>query len=269
MSGSSDKAKTQQVQRSRVDFDHIQLSTQPGVRVGSTVGERGPMLLEDFSARETITHFDLERHNHRDSHGRYVIHKGRTSYHKNGIGGECPAIANSGTFSHSPEHIEEYQIRTQTESCTDCYRQANVDYELAARAAAEIGCATTRAVRVSYGRSSPALSPVTEPAHRISTRRGAVRIADGVDATGTRREVHELTKQAVAKHAKPVAALLCRAGVIRPYRRERPGGGQRPAGAGADHGVFRRGRRRDRPSPGMVAKDGFGPGPNTRMRSWR
>ncbi|OBK96807.1 hypothetical protein A5652_00635 [Mycobacterium sp. 1165178.9] len=51
------------------------LTTQQGVRVDHTddsltVGERGPTLLEDFHAREKITHFDHERIPERVVHAR-------------------------------------------------------------------------------------------------------------------------------------------------------------------------------------------------------
>ena len=60
---------------SRVDRTKGHLTTQQGVRVDSTddsltVGERGPTLLEDFHAREKITHFDHERIPERVVHAR-------------------------------------------------------------------------------------------------------------------------------------------------------------------------------------------------------
>lgn len=60
---------------SRVDRAQGHLTTQQGVRVESTddslkAGERGPTLLEDFHAREKITHFDHERIPERVVHAR-------------------------------------------------------------------------------------------------------------------------------------------------------------------------------------------------------
>jgi catalase len=67
--------KDEQLERVRVDQDGTHLTTQQGVRVDHTddsltVGERGPTLLEDFHAREKITHFDHERIPERVVHAR-------------------------------------------------------------------------------------------------------------------------------------------------------------------------------------------------------
>lgn len=68
-------AKQQQLDHYRVNRDEGYLTTQQGVRVDHTddalsVGERGPSLLEDFHAREKITHFDHERIPERVVHAR-------------------------------------------------------------------------------------------------------------------------------------------------------------------------------------------------------
>lgn len=70
-----DDAKDQDLRRSRVDRAEGCLTTQQGVRVDDTddalkVGERGPTLLEDFHAREKMTHFDHERIPERVVHAR-------------------------------------------------------------------------------------------------------------------------------------------------------------------------------------------------------
>ncbi|WP_027945043.1 catalase [Amycolatopsis taiwanensis] len=174
--------------------------------------------------------------NQRDGYGQQAVHKGRTSYFKNSISGGCPAIADSGTFSHYTEHVEGHKIRKRSESFKDFYSQAtlfwnsmseverehivsafrfelgkvtskeirgrvvaelnNVDHELAIRVSEGVGVtAPAEEVRPNHGRSSPALSQLNAPSNRISTRRIAVLVADGVDATGTRRVVDELTKR--------------------------------------------------------------------------
>jgi catalase len=68
-------AKQRQLEGARVSRDTGYLTTQQGVRVDHTddaltVGERGPTLLEDFHAREKITHFDHERIPERVVHAR-------------------------------------------------------------------------------------------------------------------------------------------------------------------------------------------------------
>src|SRR3954470_23792746 len=67
--------KQDQLDGSRVSRETGYLTTQQGVRVDHTddaltVGERGPTLLEDFHAREKITHFDHERIPERVVHAR-------------------------------------------------------------------------------------------------------------------------------------------------------------------------------------------------------
>ncbi|MFL0180079.1 catalase [Mycobacterium sp. SMC-15] len=67
--------KQRQLDDYRVDRQSGYLTTQQGVRVDHTddaltVGERGPTLLEDFHAREKITHFDHERIPERVVHAR-------------------------------------------------------------------------------------------------------------------------------------------------------------------------------------------------------
>lgn len=70
-----DDAKQRQLDDYRVDRQSGYLTTQQGVRVDHTddalsAGERGPTLLEDFHAREKVTHFDHERIPERVVHAR-------------------------------------------------------------------------------------------------------------------------------------------------------------------------------------------------------
>jgi catalase len=74
MAGNADD-KQRQLDTVRVDPAGSALTTQQGVRIDHTddsltVGERGPTLLEDFHAREKITHFDHERIPERVVHAR-------------------------------------------------------------------------------------------------------------------------------------------------------------------------------------------------------
>jgi catalase len=75
MVNNGENAKQAQLDGSRVSRESGYLTTQQGVRVDQTddsltVGERGPTLLEDFHAREKITHFDHERIPERVVHAR-------------------------------------------------------------------------------------------------------------------------------------------------------------------------------------------------------
>ncbi|PRX48613.1 catalase [Prauserella shujinwangii] len=189
-------------------------------------------------------------HNQRDGYGQQAIHKGRTSYFKNTLGGSCPAIADSGTFSHYTEKVEGHKIRERSESFKDFYSQAtlfwnsmseveaehivsafrfelgkvetmpvrervvehlnHVDHGLARRVAEGIGVPPpTAEATPNHGRSSPALSQLNAPPHKIETRRIAVLAADGVDAEGTRRLVEYLTKRgAIAEVLAPAEGRL-------------------------------------------------------------
>ncbi|HEX2130136.1 MAG TPA: catalase [Actinophytocola sp.] len=67
--------KHEQLDGVREDPTDTHLTTQQGVRIGQdddslSVGERGPTLLEDFHAREKLTHFDHERIPERVVHAR-------------------------------------------------------------------------------------------------------------------------------------------------------------------------------------------------------
>ncbi|MCP2276106.1 catalase [Nocardia amikacinitolerans] len=73
--GSGADPKQRQLDAHRVDRERGYLTTQQGVRVESTddalaAGERGPTLMDDFHAREKITHFDHERIPERVVHAR-------------------------------------------------------------------------------------------------------------------------------------------------------------------------------------------------------
>ncbi|GAA3358446.1 catalase [Saccharopolyspora gregorii] len=71
----SHRDKQDQLDEVRHDPQDTYLTTQQGVRIGHTddsltAGARGPTLLEDFHAREKITHFDHERIPERVVHAR-------------------------------------------------------------------------------------------------------------------------------------------------------------------------------------------------------
>ncbi|ANN17032.1 catalase HPII [Amycolatopsis orientalis] len=64
--------------------------------------------------------------NQRDGHGQQNVHKGRTSYFPNSLGGGCPAIADSGVFKHYTEAVAGHKIRERSESFKDFYSQATL-----------------------------------------------------------------------------------------------------------------------------------------------
>ncbi|MBO0809228.1 MAG: catalase, partial [Actinobacteria bacterium] len=66
--------------------------------------------------------------NQRDGYHQGDIHLGRTSYHKNSLGGGCPAAdpAAAGVFKHYAERVEGHTIRRRSESFKDFYSQATL-----------------------------------------------------------------------------------------------------------------------------------------------
>jgi catalase len=66
--------------------------------------------------------------NQRDGYHQSVIHTGRTSYHKNTLGGGCPAVGgNYGeVFAHYSQAVEGHTIRRRSESFKDFYSQATL-----------------------------------------------------------------------------------------------------------------------------------------------
>jgi catalase len=64
--------------------------------------------------------------NQRDGFSQHRVHQGRTAYHKNTLGGGCPAIADEGVFRHYQEKVEGHKIRKRAASFQDHYSQATL-----------------------------------------------------------------------------------------------------------------------------------------------
>ncbi|HJT02763.1 MAG TPA: catalase [Pseudonocardiaceae bacterium] len=64
--------------------------------------------------------------NQRDGYHQSQIHRGRTAYHKNTLGGGCPAIADEGFLRHYQEKVEGHKIRKRAASFQDYYSQATL-----------------------------------------------------------------------------------------------------------------------------------------------
>ncbi|GAA4552308.1 catalase [Amycolatopsis samaneae] len=164
--------------------------------------------------------------NQRDGHGQQEIHKGRTSYFRNTLGGGCPAIAEGGTFRHHTEAVSGHKIRARSASFLDHYRQArlfwnsmspverehivaafrfelgkvtakevrartverlnHVDHELAAQVATGVGVEAPAAVAGYHDDRSPALSQLGRPGGSPRGRKVALLAADGADTVGIR-----------------------------------------------------------------------------------
>jgi catalase len=67
-------------------------------------------------------------HNQRDGYQQHHIHRGRTSYTKNSLGGGCPVISGEfpEVFAHYQEKVDGAKIRKRSESFQDFYRQATL-----------------------------------------------------------------------------------------------------------------------------------------------
>jgi catalase len=63
--------------------------------------------------------------NQRDGYHQSRVHRGRTAYVKNTLGGGCPAIADVGLFKHYQEKVDGHKIRKRAASFQDYYSQAN------------------------------------------------------------------------------------------------------------------------------------------------
>jgi catalase len=164
--------------------------------------------------------------NQRDGHGQQRIHKGRTSYFRNSLGGGCPAIAGAGTYRHYTEAVSGTKIRERSPSFKDFHSQAtlfwnsmsdvekahivaafrfelgkvtdrevrartvghlnDVDHDLAARVAAGVGVSEPAPGTPNHGASSPALSQLGQPNLNPRGRKVAILAAHGVDTVGTR-----------------------------------------------------------------------------------
>ncbi|NYH52967.1 catalase [Nocardiopsis arvandica] len=67
--------------------------------------------------------------NQRDGFAQHRVHRGRTSYFGNSLGGGCPALGGgSGVHHHYTEKVEGDKIRVRSESFADHYSQATLFY---------------------------------------------------------------------------------------------------------------------------------------------
>ena len=177
-------------------------------------------------------------HHQRDGYGQHRIDQSQVSYHKNTLGGGCPALADwdHGGFRHYQERVDGAAIRRRSESFEDHFSQAtlfwnsmsdwerqhivdafsfelgkvdhipiregvvahltNIDSELAARVAANIGVPAPENGTANHGRSSPALSQADQP-RSPATRKVAVLAADGVASETLQAVLEPLREQGV------------------------------------------------------------------------
>ncbi|PRY01027.1 catalase [Allonocardiopsis opalescens] len=66
--------------------------------------------------------------NQRDGYGQQRVHRGRTSYFPNSLGGGCPALADAGAYTHYQERVDGAKIRRRSPSFQDHFSQATLFY---------------------------------------------------------------------------------------------------------------------------------------------
>jgi catalase len=66
------------------------------------------------------------RNNQHDGYGQFTIPQGKSSYHKNSLGGGCPALAGEDVFRHYSEKVDGHKIRQRAKSFQDHYSQARM-----------------------------------------------------------------------------------------------------------------------------------------------
>ncbi|AXB42475.1 catalase [Amycolatopsis albispora] len=136
--------------------------------------------------------------NQRDGYGQQAIHRGRTSYFRNSLGGGCPALADAGGFHHYTEAVSGHKIRERSPSFKDYYSQATLFWNsmseverehIVAAFRFELGKVETMSIREAV------VGHLNEVDHDL-----AVRVAAGVG-------VAEPTPTGRANHGKRSAAL--------------------------------------------------------------
>jgi catalase len=138
------------------------------------------------------------RTNQRDGHGQQRIHKGQTAYFRNSLGGGCPAIADSDTFSHYTEMVEGHKIRKRSESFKDHYSQATLFWNSMSEVEAEHIVA---AFRFELGKvvDTEVRARTVEQLNHIDHRLARA-VAEGIGITPPEREV-------TANHGRSSPAL--------------------------------------------------------------
>ncbi|CAJ1501986.1 catalase [[Mycobacterium] kokjensenii] len=69
------------------------------------------------------------RTNQHDGYGQQAIPVGKTSYHKNSLGGGCPAVADSEVFRHYTQQVDGGKIRKRAAGFENHYSQARMFYQ--------------------------------------------------------------------------------------------------------------------------------------------
>ncbi|MEV6908705.1 catalase [Amycolatopsis sp. NPDC051071] len=149
--------------------------------------------------------------NQRDGHGQQNVHKGRTSYFPNSLGGGCPAIADSGVFRHYTEAVSGHKIRERSESFKDFYSQATLFWNsmspverehIVAAFRFELGKVEDREIR------ARTITELTNVDHELATR-----VAEGVGVSVPAAPVtphHDRTSPALSQLNQPSGDVTSR-----------------------------------------------------------
>ncbi|MFD2422520.1 catalase [Amycolatopsis pigmentata] len=150
-------------------------------------------------------------HNQRDGYGQHVVHKGRTSYFPNSLGGGCPAIADEDIFRHYTERVDGRKIRERSESFKDFYSQPTLFWNsmseterehIVSAFRFELGKVTSKQVRA---RTVTELNHVD---HQL-----AARVAEGIGVVAPTEEVrpnHGRSSPALSQLTAPTNRIATR-----------------------------------------------------------
>ncbi|MDX3893188.1 catalase [Pusillimonas sp.] len=136
------------------------------------------------------------QNNQRDGMHRQAIHRGRSSYEPNSLGGGCPFQAGAQGFVSFPEPVEQDEVRGKPEKFAEHYNQAALFYNSQTEAEQRHIAAAFRFE----------LSKVTVPAVRrrvVSMLRNASEELAAEVAEGLGMELPEAMPRALAKPPKP------------------------------------------------------------------
>ncbi|TFL08475.1 catalase [Pusillimonas caeni] len=136
------------------------------------------------------------QNNQRDGMHRQAIHRGRSSYEPNSLGGGCPFQAGAQGFVSFPEPVEQDEVRGKPEKFAEHYNQAALFYNSQTEAEQRHIAAAFRFE----------LSKVTVPAVRrrvVSMLRNASEELAAEVAQGLGMELPEAMPRALAKPPKP------------------------------------------------------------------
>lgn len=156
------------------------------------------------------------RNHQRDGYGQHRIDVGKAAYHKNSLGGGCPALASpgAGAFSHYAERVDGQKIRRRSESFKDFFGQAALfwnsmsDWErrhLVDAFSFELGKVSHEHIRIAV------VGHLNEVDHDLAV---AVAAGLGLEAPAEARPNHGRSSPALSQAVQPRSAHTRRVAVL-------------------------------------------------------